>query len=292
MHNSLANHAEAYSQETLRCGNCKREFPAQVITWVDVSHTPQAKTALLRWEFNVVHCSFCGKKDFSGTPFFYEDFAEGLLVAVFPEVPEDRGTVEASIREKYGYYPNLEYFYDMTQLWTLLYLQEHYQNNKNLRSLTRIGTGEPRLRKFLKFLKEDPLMLRIREKIAESFFGDAAEDGLVDILNQAVYKLEQMLPWPLDRKCVCGADISRELSCCGQTINLDEHERVFSQQYIIYCASCGESFAGVSCSVCSRVYTWRVGTVDTYDPVKKAADKKNFTVAEGSPANNISPVDQ
>ncbi len=41
----------------------------------------------------------------------------------------------------------LEFFYDMTQIWMLIYFQEHYKANKNLRALSRIGTGEERLRK-------------------------------------------------------------------------------------------------------------------------------------------------
>src|SRR5512138_1384608 len=143
------NQAEAYSQESFHCGNCSHDFSAKIVTWVDVSRTPQVKQAVLQWQFNIIQCPSCGSRQFAETPFFYEDFEEGLLVAVFPRIPDDRGTVEASIREKYGYYPVLEFFYDMTQLWTLLYLQEHYRANRNIRSLSRLGAGEERLRKIL-----------------------------------------------------------------------------------------------------------------------------------------------
>ena len=260
--------AEAYSQETFHCGHCDRDFQAKVITWVDVSRTPPIKTALLRWEFNIIQCTFCGCRHFSGTPFFYEDFEEGLLIAVFPRIPDDRGAVEAAIRTKYGYYPLLEFFYDMTQIWTLLYFQAHYKANKNLRSLSRIGSGEARLRKFLKFLKEDPMMIAVREKLTETFFGDATNDELVEILGQAVYSLEEMLPWPLDRKCACGADLSKEFRCCGKTVSLDEHDRLLSRHYIIYCPSCNEALAGASCEQCGRVYTWKLGTVDAHQTIQ------------------------
>ncbi|HAR45331.1 MAG TPA: hypothetical protein DCS42_13965 [Nitrospiraceae bacterium] len=255
--------AESFSIESFRCGNCDQDFQARVITWVDVSRAPQVRKTLLRWEFNNIQCTNCGCRHFSGTPFFYEDFEEGLLVAVFPRIPDERGTVEATIREKYGYYPVLEYFYDMTQIWTLLYLQEHYRANKNLRALSRIGKGEERLTLILRFLKEDPLMIDIREKLTETFFGDATEDDLVDLLSKAIYKLEQMLPWPLDRRCLCGADLSKEFKCCGQQIDLDEHEARLSPLYIIYCPLCEESLAGASCEACGRVYTWKLGTVET-----------------------------
>ncbi len=92
-------------------------------------------------------CTHCGCRNFSGSPFFYEDFEEGLLVAVFPSIPDKRGEIEKSIRAKYGYYPVLEFFYDMTQIWMLIYFQEHYRANRNLRALSRIGRGEERLRK-------------------------------------------------------------------------------------------------------------------------------------------------
>jgi hypothetical protein len=263
MVNLLNNQAEAYSVETFQCGHCDRDFQAKVITWVDVSRAPQARMALLKWEFNIIECTHCGCRHFSGTPFFYEDFEEGLLIAVFPRIPDKRGDVEKGIKEKYGYYPVLEFFYDMTQIWMLIYFQEHYKMNKNLRALSRIGKGEERLRKMLRFLKEDSLMIDIREKLTESFFGDATNDELVDILGQAIYTLEEMLPWPRDRRCKCGADLSHEFKCCGNRINLDEHDHLLSRHYIIYCPNCKESLSGASCGVCGRVYTWKLGVVDS-----------------------------
>jgi hypothetical protein len=267
------NQAEAYSQETFHCGSCDREFQAKVITWVDVSRTPQVKDLLLRWEFNIVQCVHCGCRNVADTPFFYEDFQEGFLVAVFPRIPESRGVVEASIKEKYGYYPVLEYFYDLTQLWTLLYLQEHYRANKNLLTLSKIGKGEERILKFLKFLKEDPMMIDIREKLTESFFGDATEDDLMDLLSRAIYTLEEMLPWPMDRLCVCG-DLTTEFKCCGKSVLLDDHDSLLSRHYVIYCPNCSESLAGASCESCGRVYTWKLGTVTSYDQEKPSGKKQ------------------
>ncbi len=263
------NQAEAYSIETFRCGNCNRDFSAKVITWVDVSRAPQAKQSILKWEFNLVVCTHCGCRHFSGTPFFYEDFEEGLLVAVFPRIPEKRGQVEQGLREKYGYYPALEFFYDMTQIWMLIYLQEHYKANKNLQSLSRIGRGEEQLRKILRFLKEDPLMIDIREKLTESFFGDSINDDLAEVLGQAVYRLEEMLPWPLDRRCMCGADLAAEFTCCGSRINLDSHDHLLSRHYVIYCPNCKKALSGASCETCGKVYTWKLGTVNSYEPGSK-----------------------
>ncbi len=268
------NQAEAYSQETFHCGSCNKDFSAKVITWVDASRTPQVKQLIMRWAFNIVQCPSCGCRQFAETPFFYEDFEEGFLVAVFPRIPDGRGAVEASIREKYGYYPLLEYFYDMTQLWTLLYLQEHYRLNRNLRSLSRIGVGEERVRKVMRFLKEDPLMIDIRERLTESFFGDATEDDLMEVLSRAIYVLEEMLPWPMDRRCLCGADLSQEFKCCGSTVALDEHDALLSRHYVIYCSSCGESLAGASCEVCGRVYTWKLGVVPSHQPAARKQDRQ------------------
>ncbi len=264
MHTLQNNQAEAYSVETFECGNCDREFQAKVITWVDVSRVPRAKRALLKWEFNIIECVHCGCRNFSGTPFFYEDFEEGLLIAVFPRIPEKRGETETGIKEKYAYYPVLEFFYDMTQLWMLIYLQEHYKMNKNLRTLSKIGKGEERLRKMLRFLKEDPLMIDIREKLTESFFGDVSNDELADVLGQAVYTLEEMLPWPRDGRCACGADLAPAFKCCGNRVELKEHGNLLSRHYVIYCPTCKEALSGASCEVCNRVYTWKLGIVDSY----------------------------
>jgi hypothetical protein len=265
MVNLLVEHAESYSTETFRCGNCDNDFSAKVITWIDVSRAPQARQALLRWEFNVLQCPVCGCTHFSGTPFFYEDFEDGLLLAVFPRIPENRGRIEGTLKEKYGYYPVLEFFYDMAQIWTLIYLQEHYKMNRNLQALSRIGKGEQRLRGFLKFLKEDTLMIDIREKLQESFLNAATEDQLVDLLSQAVYTIEGMFPWPRNRRCICGADLSREFKCCGTRIDLTPHERLLSRHYIIYCPGCNESLAGASCESCGRVYTWKLGIVPSHE---------------------------
>gem|GEM_PF-1169724 len=264
MINIQASEAESYSRETFHCGNCEQDFEANVITWVDVSRTPQAKRMVLRWDFNIIQCTQCGCRHFSGTPFFFEDFEDGLLIAVFPRIPENRGQIEKTIKEKYGYYPVLEFFYDMTQIWTYLYFQEHYRANKNLRALSRIGKDEKRVRTFLRFLKEDPLMIDIREKLTESFFGDATDDELVELLGQAVYTVEGMLPWPRDRRCMCGGDLAKEFKCCGERITLDEHEHLLSRYYVIYCPYCEESLAGASCEYCGRVFTWKLGTVDSY----------------------------
>ena len=283
MLNIKINQAEAYSKEIFHCGSCDREFQAKVITWVDVSRTPQVKQVLLRWEFNIVQCTHCGCRNFADTPFFYEDFKEGILLAVFPRIPEARGEVEASIKEKYGYYPVLEYFYDLTQLWTLLYLQEHYRTNKNLLSLSKIGKGEMRTRKFLAFLKEDPLMIRIREKLTESFFGNTAEDELMDILAQAIYNLEEMLPWPMDRRCVCGGDLTKEFKCCGKSVVLDDHDSLLSRHYVIYCPNCRESLAGASCESCGRVYTWKLGTITSHKQEKRPGRKQPARRPEGQP---------
>ncbi len=275
MLHTMINQAEAYSQEEFHCASCNRDFSAKVITWIDVSRTPQVKQQLLRWQFNTIQCPSCGCRQVAETPFFYEDFEEGLLLAVFPRIPEERGRVEATIKEKYGYYPVLEFFYDMTQIWTMLYLQEHYRINKNIRALSRLGAGEPRLRKILRFLKEDPLMIDIREKLTESFFGDTGEEELAELLSHAIYRVEEMLPWPMDRKCICGADLSKEFKCCGKQVRLDEHDRHLSRHYVVYCPTCNESLAGASCEMCGRVYTWKLGMVPTYRQGKAKSEPKS-----------------
>lgn len=252
------------SRGEFECGNCGRQFNATVVTWVDVARTPQARQNLLDWQFNIIQCTHCGCRHFSGTPFFYEDLSEGLLVAVFPAIPENRGQLEKSVRSQYGYFPVVEFFYDMTQIWMLLYFQKQYKTNKNLQRMSRIGEGEKRLRAILRFLKENRLMIAIREKLTEAFFEEEGDDELAEILRQAVYLLEEMLPWPEDKRCICGADLARQLSCCGSAINLEEHDQLLSPHYIIYCPLCKEALSGAGCDECGRVYSWKLGTVASY----------------------------
>lgn len=152
----------------------------------------------------MITCPHCGNRQFSDTAFFYEDFEEGLLVAVFPSIPENHVSLEKEIRQQYGYYPVLEVFYDMTQLWLLIHLQEHYKNNKNRLTQSRIGNGEERLQKFLGFLKTDPLMLAIRETLTSMLKGNKTGDDLQDMLWRAHAKIEEAVPFLLDASVHAG----------------------------------------------------------------------------------------
>ncbi len=111
---------------------------------------------------------------------------------------------------------------------------------------------------------------------------DVANDELVEVLAQAVYTLEEMLPWPMDRRCLCGADLGDEFTCCGKRVNLDEHEQLLSPHYVIYCPDCKESLSGASCEQCGRVYTWKVGRIRTYTNDDSASARKN-ALAEQKP---------
>jgi hypothetical protein len=182
--------AEAYNTETFECERCKREFKATVATWVDVSRYPVVKKLVQQRDFNRVSCPFCGHSQFSGSFFFYEDFAEGLLIAVFPSTPVNHASLEDEIRRAYGYYPVLEIFYDMTQLWFLIHLQEHYRNGRNAVGYPQLVGNEARLQKFLQFVKYDSLMHTMRETLSDISVGKKTIDDLQDILWQAIAKLE------------------------------------------------------------------------------------------------------
>ncbi len=190
--------AEAYKNEIFQCGRCNHDFEATVATWVDASRSPGVKTLLQRWEFNIITCPHCASRNFSNSFFFYEDFADGLLVAVFPIIPVNHLSLQEEIRRKYGYYPTLDFFYDMTQLWLLIYLQEHYKKNRNASTVSRIGIGEERLRRFLLFLKKDPLMLAIRETLTATFLGNKTDEDLQSLLWRALAMIEGESPWLRD----------------------------------------------------------------------------------------------
>jgi hypothetical protein len=180
----------SHRDELLYCGYCKRYFKARIATWVDILQEPRVRTLLLNWEFNVVACPQCGNRIYSDSSFYYEDLAEGLLVAVFPRIPENRLSVEEHIRQKYSYYPTVEFFYDMTQLWFLIYLQEHYKKSEDPRTGLNFGGGDKRLRIVLQFLKKDPIMLAIRETLMKLFLGNTTNDDLQNVLWRALVKLE------------------------------------------------------------------------------------------------------
>ncbi len=182
--------ADAYQTDTFRCGRCLHDFVAAVTTWVDVSRFPHAKTLLHQGEFNKITCPRCGHRQFSGSFFFYEDFSEGLLVAVFPVIPDNREEIEEEILRTYGFYPVLEIFYDMTQLWFLIFLQEHYRNDRHPAVFMKLGKQEDRLMRYLQFVKYDPLMLTIREALSATLSGMRPYEDLQGVLWRALAKLE------------------------------------------------------------------------------------------------------
>ena len=204
----LTLQAEAYNTETFSCERCKRGFQATVATWVDASRAPIARMLLQQWEFNVVACPHCGHRQFSGSFFFYEDFAEGLLVAVFPAIPTNRLSLEKEIGRMYDYYPLLEFFYDMTQLWLLIFLQEHYRKNRNPATASKIGSGEQRLRRFLSFLKTDPLMLTLRDTLTATSAGNKTASDLQNLMWHAREKIEGETQWPPDASAFAGPPAS------------------------------------------------------------------------------------
>ncbi len=63
--------------------------------------------------------------------------------------------------------------------------------------MSRLGIGEERLRKMLRFLKEDPLMIGIREKLTEAFFGDERRARRSFALAPLCYLLSNVQRGPL-----------------------------------------------------------------------------------------------
>lgn len=186
--------AEEYNNEKFICERCHNRFEAKIVTWVDVSGAPRVRALLQEGEFNMITCPRCGLRQFSGSPFFYEDFADGLLLAVFPVIPANHVSMQEEIKQQYAYYPLLEFFYDMTQLWLLIYFQDHYGNNNNVRTSSRAGIGEKRLKRILRFLKTDPLMVTLRKTLTETLSGDRPNDDLQDVLWRALATIDAAVP--------------------------------------------------------------------------------------------------
>ena len=185
------NKKETYQREKFHCGHCGEIFHSPVVTWVDVSRTPQMRLKILQWEFNMVTCPRCGSKAFADVPFFYEDFEEGILISVFPSLPDRIDVVEKIIRERYSYYPFLEFFYDMTQLWVLVYMYFYRLENTGRSSGSSTPEGEIMTAKTLQFIKTNGVMLHIREKLVESFHKPAAYDELINAVERSIFWIEK-----------------------------------------------------------------------------------------------------
>jgi len=179
-----------YKKDIFYCKYCRKKFQARVTTWVDVSKTPEARLKLLRWEFNLVRCPACGYQAVADSPFFYEDFEEGLLIAVIPSVPDQPAEVEGRIRSQYSYYPRIDFFYDMVQIWFLVYLYFYDRENEKICGSASVGMKEKEMQKIIRFIKTDAIMLHIRQKIEDLFREPAAFDSLVTVVERAIHSLD------------------------------------------------------------------------------------------------------
>jgi hypothetical protein len=173
------------------CKYCRKKFQARITTWVDVSKTPEARLKLLRWEFNIVRCPVCGYQAVADSPFFYEDFEEGLLIAVYPSLPKHPAEEEVRIRSQYGYYPYIEFFYDITQLWVLVYMYFYHRDNEHPYAMATIEEKQEIMKKSIRYIKTDVTMLHIREKLLESFYEPDAYDELLNAVERLICSIEE-----------------------------------------------------------------------------------------------------
>src|SRR5208283_2907095 len=179
-----------YKKDIFYYKYCRKKFQAPVTTWVDISKTPEARLKLLRWEFNLVRCPVCGYQAVADSPFFYEDFVEGLLIVVIPSVPDQPAEVEGRIRSQYGYYPRIDFFYNMVQIWFLVYLYFYDRENEKICGSASVGIKEKEMQKIIRFIKTDAIMLHIRQKIEDLFREPAAFDSLVTAVERAIHSLD------------------------------------------------------------------------------------------------------
>src|SRR5512142_3381517 len=56
-----------------------------------------------------------------------------------------------------------------------------------------------------------------------------------------------ILQWPLDRRCICKADITTGLACCGKPIAFDERTMLSPRGRGIECPRCGKTIAHIVC---------------------------------------------
>ncbi len=168
-------------RESYHCGNCGTAFQADVTTWINAAGDADKSEALRQWRFNIIQCPFCGCRHYARTPFFYEDDELGMLVAVFSSFPSNNQDVETTIRRRFERYPLVECFYDATQIWLLANLRGYYRGG------AAGETGNNRARRVLRFIKEDPQMISVREQVTDYFLG-AADRSAVDAAVQRVIR--------------------------------------------------------------------------------------------------------
>ncbi|HSB32908.1 MAG TPA: hypothetical protein VLG39_00480 [Nitrospirota bacterium] len=155
----------------------------------------------------------------------------------------------------------------MTRLWLLIYLQNYYGGIiSGRRSPAMKENGEKQTLKSLRYLNDDPVMTAIKEKLDVIFEGtDEEGENLAAILGQAVYRLEGLHPWPLNRRCVCGTAISPVFGCCGGRMDFDDHAILSARNRGFGCPTCGKTFTSAACRRCGRTYTWDLGIVESFE---------------------------
>lgn len=81
------------------------------------------------------------------------------------------------------------------------------------------------------------------------------------------------LPWPLDRKCACGASLDPFIFCCDaeKPIPPESFQDRLSATFVLKRDCCGATLDGFRCDLCGRLYSWwkgiamRLGVDDLFE---------------------------
>jgi transcription elongation factor Elf1 len=219
-----------FQERVLECPVCNVEFPARIWSSVNVTLDPQLKDEVMEGRLNRVICSACGFSGRSPDPFLYHDMDKKMMFYVAEGA--DAGVLRAavqSMREEQtagGMPLPAIYMLDNTEsLVSLIYQLDHMQNPDG----------------------------SIIENLAQDEWKE-----LVDILIAPVH------PWPLDHKCICGAEI-RTLCFCtkdGVRIDVRKHEPELTGATGFECPHCGRGLVAFHCEKCNRLYSWLEGVVE------------------------------
>lgn len=218
-----------FQERVLECPVCRAKFPARIWSSVNVSLDPHLKEEVMEGRLNQLKCSDCGYSGRSRDPFLYHDMDKKLMfyVAEGADAGALRTAVEGMREEQSAAGMPLPAIYVLDEsedLISLIYQLEHAQNPDG----------------------------SIIKKLAPDEWKE-----LVDVLTAPVH------PWPLDHRCVCGAEIRTVCLCTanGVYIEVREHEPKLTVATGFQCPECGRGLIAFSCEACNRLYSWREGVV-------------------------------
>lgn len=249
------------------CPVCGAKQVTTVWHSINVSMSPELKERFLDGEINQVQCGSCNELIFISMPLLYHDMDKNLWIHIFPD--EKYQDMESD--RKCG--DTGEELDPLARMEVEGNSQAEVLQKTMPRTHQKYIVGYPLAGHLIQCMDDERLNTSFRRnypKLPDDELYPLMFDYVCEVLYRGHEHLESadhytdLLPFPLDLKCVCGEDLKQHVQCeCGEKADTNKlcDEAVLG--YIFKCENCGKEKVGFYCHKCLRFYSWDFRVVNS-----------------------------